>query len=333
MALITAIVPTYRRPALLRKTIESILGQTFPDFVIHVHDDASKDNTHAVVDEMATKDPRIKYFGRKENAGMFVNQKEALQHIETPYFSFLHDDDVLLPVFFETALANFKKYPAAMFSTCVTVKQGQKGNVYHANMRKWVEGLYSPPEGLLKIVKDGMPHWSAILFRKEVIKKVGVLDEEVGHFFDHDYLNRISAQYPICASKTPGSIYVFHGDNYGSMADDVLQLSAFAKTVENITSNNHISPDVRDQFLALVRQRYKKQCLVRALLLLKDKRFEPFAQCVDVLKYLNWHREAFWLSTLGKVCKFSLVPFMLRFFYDLMRWFQQLRLRQRMNHV
>ena len=59
--LITTIIPTYRRPKLLQRAIRSVLNQTYPHFQVCIYDNASGDDTAAVVAEIAKGDPRVKY--------------------------------------------------------------------------------------------------------------------------------------------------------------------------------------------------------------------------------------------------------------------------------
>jgi glycosyltransferase involved in cell wall biosynthesis len=53
--LITTIIPTYRRPKLLRRAIKSVLNQTYLHFQVCVYDNASGDETAEVVSELAKK--------------------------------------------------------------------------------------------------------------------------------------------------------------------------------------------------------------------------------------------------------------------------------------
>src|SRR3990172_8253160 len=104
--LITTIIPTYRRPALLRKAIESVLAQseTFPFFEILVCDNASGDETASVVSEFAEKDSRIKYFCHSHNIQAVPNFNFGMKQVKTPFFSVLADDNTLLPNFFRDAV-------------------------------------------------------------------------------------------------------------------------------------------------------------------------------------------------------------------------------------
>ncbi len=71
--LITTIIPTYRRPKLLRRAIKSVLNQTYPHFQVCVYDNASGDETALVVDEIAKADPRVKYYCHSENIGSVLS--------------------------------------------------------------------------------------------------------------------------------------------------------------------------------------------------------------------------------------------------------------------
>jgi glycosyltransferase involved in cell wall biosynthesis len=93
--LITTIIPTYRRPKLLRRAIKSVLNQTYPHFQVCVYDNASWDETADVVAEIAKKDARVKYHCHAENIGAIRNFNYGMVHVNTPFFSFLSDDDIL----------------------------------------------------------------------------------------------------------------------------------------------------------------------------------------------------------------------------------------------
>ncbi len=60
-------------------------------------------------------DARVHYFCHPHNIGMIANFSYAIESVQTPYFSMLCDDDLLLPKFYEIALACFKTNPEADF--------------------------------------------------------------------------------------------------------------------------------------------------------------------------------------------------------------------------
>ena len=74
---ITTIIPTYRRPHLLRRAIQGVLNQTYSDFQVCVYDNASGDETAQVVAEFAARDNRVKYHCHSQNIGAFLSAANA----------------------------------------------------------------------------------------------------------------------------------------------------------------------------------------------------------------------------------------------------------------
>ena len=68
---VTIVVPTYRRPALLRESLEAIRAQGFSDYVALVCDNSPDREAAAVV--AALGDERFQYVPREENLGILGN--------------------------------------------------------------------------------------------------------------------------------------------------------------------------------------------------------------------------------------------------------------------
>jgi glycosyltransferase involved in cell wall biosynthesis len=205
--MITTIIPTYRRSQQLKQAVHSVLAQTYPYFQICVYDNASGDETASIITEMAKADSRIKYFCHKENIGAFNNFQFGLKHVETPFFSFLSDDDFILPDFYETALAGFESYQDAMFSATDVIHVGMHGNILKRALETWTPRFYYPPNGLMAILEHGHSEWTGILFRKGIIEVVGLLDQKTGKFSDLDFTLRIAARFPFVVSKRPCAVF------------------------------------------------------------------------------------------------------------------------------
>ncbi len=92
--LVSVIIPTYKRPALLRRSVMSVLAQTYANLELIVVDDCSPDETPEVMG--AFTDPRVRYIrletnqkaGRARNAGIAAARGELI--------AFQDDDDLWL---------------------------------------------------------------------------------------------------------------------------------------------------------------------------------------------------------------------------------------------
>lgn len=99
--LISILVPTYRRPELLRQALLSALAQTAaPRHEIVVVDndpagDAGTLDTLGWLDDV----PPLRYFVNQSNLGMTGNWNRCLELARGEWVTFLHDDDWLAPGF------------------------------------------------------------------------------------------------------------------------------------------------------------------------------------------------------------------------------------------
>jgi len=103
MSLFSVLIPTRNRAALLREAITSVLRQSCSDYEIIVSDNASSDNTSAVV--AGFNNPRIHYFRSDKFLPAQENWYRAYQQAKGEYILFVGDDDYLLP----EALSDSKK--------------------------------------------------------------------------------------------------------------------------------------------------------------------------------------------------------------------------------
>jgi len=88
---LSVIVPTHNRAHLLGRAIRSVLDQTYQDFELIVVDDASSDNTGAVVATFAV--PRIYYLRHEENRDSAAARNTEIKVAKEKYVAFLDSDD------------------------------------------------------------------------------------------------------------------------------------------------------------------------------------------------------------------------------------------------
>ena len=244
-AAITTIIPTYGRAGLLRRALRSVLRQTFGDFRVCVYDNASPDDTAAVVATTAAGDPRVVYYRHERNIGGGPNFLFGMRRVDTPFFSFLSDDDVLLPRFFETALQGFTRHPSALLSAASTVEVDAAGSVRYQPLALWRrEGLYDPPSGAFAMLDNRHPTWTTILFRREALDQVGYLDLDVGGPSDLDYELRVAARFPIAVAFAPCGAYVSHAAA-GSFRETVAVADGFERMRSNVAADERIDAPVR----------------------------------------------------------------------------------------
>jgi glycosyltransferase involved in cell wall biosynthesis len=90
-ALVTVIIPTRNRAALLARAIRSVQQQTYSNFEIIVIDDASGDDTRETVERLG--DSRIRYIRHETNRGGSAARNTGISAATGEFIAFLDDDD------------------------------------------------------------------------------------------------------------------------------------------------------------------------------------------------------------------------------------------------
>lgn len=98
--MISVIMLTYNREALVGRAIESILAQTYQDFEFIIVDNGSTDRSGAIADEYADGDSRIRVIHR-ERGNIGAGRNTGLDAARGEYIAFIDDDDWAEPDFLE----------------------------------------------------------------------------------------------------------------------------------------------------------------------------------------------------------------------------------------
>lgn len=94
--LVSVILPTYNRVRFVGEAIESALRQSYRDLEVICIDDGSKDDTPAVVADIAERDPRVRYI-RQANGGVSAARNHGLRLARGEWIAFLDSDDMWQP--------------------------------------------------------------------------------------------------------------------------------------------------------------------------------------------------------------------------------------------
>jgi len=97
-AKVGVVIPLYNKGTLVRRALNSVLGQTYQNFEVVVVDDGSTDEGPDVVHECS--DSRVRLI-RQANAGPGAARNRGVQETHAPYLTFLDADDEWLPHFLE----------------------------------------------------------------------------------------------------------------------------------------------------------------------------------------------------------------------------------------
>ena len=92
-------------------TLESLINQSFQDWVCLVSDDNSQDDTFKIVKTITENDSRFKLFQQPERLGPHENWNFLLNATQRELFKLLHADDLLHPLALELTIDAFQNHP------------------------------------------------------------------------------------------------------------------------------------------------------------------------------------------------------------------------------
>lgn len=194
--LVTAVIRTYNRAALVGRAIESVLSQTFKDFELIILDDYSQDNTSEVVRDYMSKDDRISYIRHKKNMGTGKGFNTANSAATGKYVSYLDDDDTWRAEKLEKQVEKFESCSerVGLLTGGIQYWNSDTGN----KLRIWIPdmkgNIYWEALGTSGDI-FGPP--SVVMIRKSVLEDVGLFREDMPRGCCQQYFRRVAKKYEI----------------------------------------------------------------------------------------------------------------------------------------
>ncbi|HEX5832285.1 MAG TPA: glycosyltransferase family A protein [Pyrinomonadaceae bacterium] len=212
MARVSLIIPTFARPHLLPRAVESAL-QSARDVEVIVVDDASRDETARVCASLEN----IKYVRLDRNQGVAGARNAGVLESTGEFIAFLDDDDLRIAGSLDQQLALFDEMPEAGFvgggvlladQNCVPTRKS---------------ALVRPERGdlfwkILELSVHLIP--GSVVVRKSCFQTVGLFNRRLAGIDDWDMWVRISELYPVLVDQQPVCIYrcATPGSDQGSSA-------------------------------------------------------------------------------------------------------------------
>lgn len=126
--MLTVCIPTYNRPAMIARAIESVLNQDFHDYELLIHDNSENTETETVVKKF--DDAKIRYHRHKQNIGLAGNWNSFFENARGEYLKFLNDDDWLEPACLSRFVDAIRKSPGVGVVTCRARYVDNSGRLY-----------------------------------------------------------------------------------------------------------------------------------------------------------------------------------------------------------
>jgi glycosyltransferase involved in cell wall biosynthesis len=161
----------------LRRTLECIAMQTYPNLEIIVSDNASTGGeTEYVVRELMACDQRIQYYRQSENRGPLFNFKFVLEKASGEYFMWAADDDAWDARFVNTLMHRFSTCDPSIVAVASEAQYtvGGEQQPFFSEGSPFYSELYcSPFERVRHVIKFNYGNLFYSIFKKNSLFKNG----------------------------------------------------------------------------------------------------------------------------------------------------------------
>jgi len=179
---VSVIIPAFNAEAYLARAIHSVLVQTFRNFELWVVDDGSTDSTMAVIESFGDQ---IRVL-RQQNRGQAAATNRAIRESTGEFVALLDADDEWLPGRLEQTVLPMVGDEEIGLCYCLATLGYPDGREEPRLPRKPVRrragGVYWPERVCVP----------AATLRRSVLGQVGLFDESMPHYSDHDLFLRFA---------------------------------------------------------------------------------------------------------------------------------------------
>lgn len=201
--LVSVIIPTYNRAAILPKTIDNIFCQSYKEFEVIIVDDGSTDDTADVLRRYGNRIRTIK----QENRGPACARNRGVEAAQGEYIAFQDSDDLWEPMKLERQVALLERFgvsvPVCLCSALYRMINGRPFTSFD------IARIHPPlAEGLWTNVADVLVSRFVLfnqtsVIRRSSIDRVGVFDESLPYLEDYDLPLRLAMEGPWALIKDP----------------------------------------------------------------------------------------------------------------------------------
>ena len=264
---VSVIITTFNGENTIKKTVESVLSQTFDKLQIIIIDDASTDKTFEILEEAAVLDRRIELHRLQKNSNLpAVARNIGISKVKFKYIAFLDHDDLWekFKIERQVKLLNSNKDIMAIHCRLQIFSKTKNKLRYY-----WYPRI-SKETTQEQLIKENNVKYSSVMIRKDILELIGKFDEnpELRAVEDLDFWIRIASVYKIQFQNDLMGYYFFSEKGTSQEETNHIKLERLYKKInlenrifdkERIRANEIVS-----SFINLIYLNFKKY-LFRAI--------------------------------------------------------------------
>lgn len=211
--LVSVVVPTYNRPEALKRAVRSVVTQTYRPLELIVVDDHSPTPVADTIDPPEAEGLTVRYVRHETNQGGNAARNTGIETATGAFIAFLDDDDEWLSTKIERQLAALTHDRVGAVYTGVQ-NVGPDRETISTNCPTTGGDVTTP-----LLFGNFIGTFSAVLVRRSVLERVGLLDERLPSWQDWEYYVRLSEECAFAAVPEP--LVVRHNTSTGQISRSI----------------------------------------------------------------------------------------------------------------
>lgn len=210
--LVTIGLPVYNGAAYLDEALRSLCAQDFPDLDILISDNASTDDTPAIIDRWAKADKRIRAVRQNDNIGAIANFAFVLDNATTPWFIFGAHDDRWSPNYVSSLYAAVTQRPG-LICAFPTVSQFEENGAAIPEKRKkprFIDAVTVERKRLRHlsvILRQAKSGWYYGLYDTNALCAAKQREAAYGYVWAHDFIMLLPFLLQGKMTGAPSAVY------------------------------------------------------------------------------------------------------------------------------
>lgn len=187
---VSVVMPTYKRPHLIRETLLTVVNQTFPGMEILVKADGTEDGTEAKV--LSLGDPRVRFSRSPVRLGMPGILNSVIAETRGEFVLVLHDHDLYHPRLAEEMVRRLDAHPSAFYAHTAVEMIDAGGRVTRRYLNAYPEVTAGREWARFMLSRYDCPVCACSLVRRSAYERHGLYDPDFGFVADIDLWLRLS---------------------------------------------------------------------------------------------------------------------------------------------
>ena len=184
---VSIVTPSFNQARFLEQTIQSVLGQDYPNLEYLVVDGSSTDGSLAIIQKYAN---RIDWWVSEPDHGQAEAINKGLRRAKGDYVAWLNSDDIYLPGAINQAIATFTQHPSVGLVYGNVLAMDENGQT--TNLLRY--GNWS----LLDLMSFRVIGQPSVFMRRSILEQVGTLDTSYHYLLDHQLWLRMAQITEFC---------------------------------------------------------------------------------------------------------------------------------------